>query len=67
MQVPEYYYDPIFGPLIKQVISIVDKAYGRKSCDYEHPESTYGADDALPCGRDVLPGEKRCERHLQKD
>lgn len=26
MKIPEYYYDPIFGPLIKQVIEITDRA-----------------------------------------
>ena len=55
--------DPCFDELIRRVIQITDDSL-QERCEYEYGETMYGEGNALPCGRDVVPGRNRCHRHV---
>jgi hypothetical protein len=58
--------DPFLKGLIPRVLGMTFQ----KRCEYEHTESTYGAGDALPCGKDAQgfdeEGRWLCQNHITK-
>lgn len=61
------YPDPFFPTIFERVIATMNASIKRIGCDYEHAESSYGTGDSEPCGRDVVPGGTRCQKHVNKD
>lgn len=60
-------------PFIEQILARIPRYFTTKSrfgqCQYEHPETYYGAGDSLPCGRDAVGSDieserLRCRTHL---
>ena len=62
--------DPFFSTIVERVTGyITEVLHDLGPCEYEYPESRYGAGDGLPCGQEAVGisaqhESPRCRKHM---